>query len=158
LDVNVFVPVSHAQEVFDALPDQIAVDEQSHVDTVDRGQVRLWWEDTAVDVFFSYHEFHDHAAARTRSVPFEGIEIPVLDCTDLAVLKALFDRTKDWADIEAMADIGAIDEGEAKTWLGVLLGTESSRFRRFSSVLSGKRGADALRGILDSSDGGKGEG
>ena len=33
-----------------------------------------------------------------------GRRIPVLGCTALAVFKAMFDRTKDWGDIEAMLE------------------------------------------------------
>ena len=29
--------------------------------------------------------------------------MPVLDCASLAIFKAFFDRTKDWADLEAIA-------------------------------------------------------
>jgi hypothetical protein len=47
-----------------------------------------------------------------RQVPFEDTTIPVLACDDLTVLKAMFNRTRDWADIEAMLDAGALD-GEA---------------------------------------------
>ena len=46
--------------------------------------------------------FHDEVAAGVRYVPFMDRTIPVLDCGALAGFKAMFDRTKDWADIEAM--------------------------------------------------------
>ncbi len=152
LDVNVFVPVSSVKEVIDALPEGVKVEDDSQAEALKRGQLRLWWDETAVDLFFSYHTFHDQAASRIRTVPFEDTEIPVLDCTDLVVLKAIFDRTKDWADIEAAADSNSIDAREAERWLSHLMGTESAQFRRLMAVLSGARGADALQPVLPDSD------
>lgn len=143
VDVNVFVPVARSGEVIDALPDGVTVDDASRAQLVDRGQVRLWYRDTAVDLFLSYHRFHDQAAARVRRVPFAGTTIEVLDCSDLLVFKALFDRTKDWADIEAMADVGSVDLAFALRWLGELLGTESAQYRQLQAIARGARGSDA---------------
>ena len=58
-----------------------------------------------IDLFFANHPFHDTVQGRVRTVPFADTRITVLDCTSLAVFKAFFDRTKDWADLEAMAAI-----------------------------------------------------
>jgi hypothetical protein len=136
LDVNVFVPVDRADEVFEALPSEIAIDRGAAGAVLKAGQVRLWWDETPIDLFFNYHPFHEHAAARVRMVPFDDASIPVLDCTDLVILKALFDRTKDWADIEAVLEIGAADPVVVKRWLTDLLGTDSPQFRRLVSVLN----------------------
>ena len=46
-------------------------------------------------------------------MPFATGFIPVLDCTDLAVFKAFFARTRDWADIETMAETGSVDGEDA---------------------------------------------
>ncbi|MBF6621740.1 MAG: hypothetical protein ITG02_16125 [Patulibacter sp.] len=62
-----------------------------------------------MDVFFNTDAFHDEAARRTRTVEFLGTAIPVLSALDLAVFKAMFDRTKDWADIEAMFAARTLD-------------------------------------------------
>jgi hypothetical protein len=35
-------------------------------------------------------------------VPFAGTRIPVLGPVEIAVFKVMFDRTRDWADLEAM--------------------------------------------------------
>jgi hypothetical protein len=69
-------------------------------------------------VFLDLNDFHAEIAARRVIVPFEGREIPVLQCTDLAVFKALFDRTKDWADIEEMAAAGTLDIPSIQSLLG----------------------------------------
>ena len=89
-----------------------------------RDQVRLWWDDTPIDVFFAANQFHFEVAARCRSVPFEGHLINVLSGEDLAVFKAMFDRTKDWADIEAMVESRAIDLDVASDRLAEILGDD----------------------------------
>ncbi len=57
------------------------------------GQVRVWWDDTPIDLFFGVQNFHGEVAAGVRTVPFAGEMIPVLGCMGLAVFKALFNRT-----------------------------------------------------------------
>jgi hypothetical protein len=116
------------------LPDGVAVTD-AHIQTVEReGQVRVWWEDTPIDLFLDIHSFHSEVADSVRLVPFEGRAIPVLDCTVLAVFKALFDRTKDWADIEEMIAAGALDVPRAKAWVNRLAGADSPALRRFASL------------------------
>lgn len=135
LDINVFVPVGRASQVFAALPKDVEVKRNAVTEVSRAGQVRLWWTETPIDLFFSYHPFHEHAAARVRLVPFDDGSIPVLDCTDLVIFKALFDRTKDRADIEAVMEAGAADAEQVRRWIGELLGTESPQFRRLEAVL-----------------------
>jgi hypothetical protein len=134
LDVNVFVQPERAGEVLGALPSGVAV-RPGDVATAEReGQVRVWWEDTPVDVFMDVHRFHLEVAENVRQVAFEDRTIPVLDCTALAVFKALLDRTKDWADIEEMQAAGALNRPHAQAWLERLLGSESQIARRLRSL------------------------
>ena len=109
IDVNVFVASTEAQAVFAALPAGVAFTDADVAEAGTRDQVRLWWDTTPIDVFFAADPFHFDVAGRCRSVPFEGHRIKVLSAEDLAVFKALFDRTKDWADIEAMIESNAVD-------------------------------------------------
>ena len=104
IDVNVFVPSTAAAEVFAALPVGVAHTDADLAEATARDQVRLWWDSTPIDVFFAAEQFHHDVAKRCRTVPFEGRQIHVLSAEDLAVFKAMFDRTKDWADIESMAE------------------------------------------------------
>lgn len=134
LDVNVFVDPARARDVFAALPASVTVAD-GDVKTAEReGQVRVWWEDTPIDVFLDIHHFHEEVARGVRQVPFMDRTIPVLGCTGLAVFKALFDRTKDWADIEAMVEVGAMDVVEAVTWLDHLVGPEHPARRRMEAL------------------------
>ncbi len=137
IDINVFCPPAAASEVFGNLPDEIAWS-KAQLRTAERdGQVRLFWGDTPVDLFFSTAGFHDRASLRTRRVPFAGATLPILDATDLLVFKAFFDRTKDWADIEEMIAVGSADEHEALGWLVDLLGPDDHRVDRLRRLIRG---------------------
>ena len=57
-------------------------------------------------------------------MPFADTTIPVLGATELAVFKAFFNRTKDWADIEAMVDSGTLDVEVVVAELLALLGDD----------------------------------
>ena len=118
VDVNVFVSPDRAPQVLAALPEGVAWGDPELARIEADGQVRLWWGTTPVDVFFSTTEFHDRAAARARVEPFLDDELPFLSCRDLAVFKAFFDRTRDWADLEEMAAAGTLD---VEAVLGVLV-------------------------------------
>jgi hypothetical protein len=98
-----------AREVLRALPPDVEVDERDIEAAEAEGQVRVWFKDTPIDLFLDLHDFHTELAGRRAVVPFEAREIPVLQCTDLAVFKVLFDRTRDWADIEDMLAAGTLD-------------------------------------------------
>ena len=58
------------------------------------GQVRLWWDDTPVDLFLDYAPLHAQAARGRRVVPFAGRQISVLGPVELVLFKALFDRRR----------------------------------------------------------------
>jgi hypothetical protein len=109
IDVNVFVDRSRTDELLAALPEgvQWTADDRALIER--DGQVRLWWGGTPVDVFVNTTEFHEQVAERCRREPFGGEEVPFLGCTDLAVFKVFFDRTKDWADLEEMQAAGTLD-------------------------------------------------
>jgi hypothetical protein len=124
IDVNVFVGSSDAPAVFAALPDGVAFTDVDVVEARARDQVRLWWDATPIDVFFAADSFHLDVAGRCRLVPFVDRRIRVLSAEDLAVFKAMFDRTRDWADIEAMVDSDAIDLGVAADRLRGMLGDD----------------------------------
>ena len=105
-------------------------------DQIERdGQARLWWDATPVDVFFTTTAFHVAAAERARREWFAGHEVPFLDCSDLAVFKAFFDRTKDWADLEEMHAAGTLDVPSLVGTLTVLLGKDDHRLARLLSLV-----------------------
>lgn len=130
IDLNVFVPAAEAARVFAALPADISHGQADELAAVADDQVRLWWDDTPIDVFFNVHEFHDGVAERCRTVPFAGRDVRVLAPDDLAVFKALFDRPRDWVDIDEMVACGALDRETASRSLAVIVGLDDPRVAR----------------------------
>jgi hypothetical protein len=138
LDFNVFVGPERAREVFAALPEGVEVS-GDRLEQLERdGQVRLKSGITPVDLFLSVLPFHDHVEDHVRQVPFEGRTIPVLSCTALVVFKVMFDRTQDWADIEAMVETQSFDAEEASHWIREMLG-DDRRIEQLTAVQERRR-------------------
>jgi hypothetical protein len=135
VDVNVFLAPSSVDEVFAVLPSGVSWDGEDAERVRRDGQVRLFWDDTPIDLFFSTHAFHGAAELHVDRVPFAGITMPVLGATELLVFKAFFDRTKDWADIEAIVESGTADLHAALGWLVDLLGGDDPRIARLRALL-----------------------
>jgi hypothetical protein len=142
IDVNIFVPAERAVEAAEALPDGIAWGEQELAAIERDGQARLWWGETPVDTFFDYERLHEEASRHRREVPFAGEEIPILGPVELAVFKAVFDRTRDWADIEAMLVAETLDLDAVREHLTEIAGPESERLDRLAEAA---RRADETR-------------
>jgi hypothetical protein len=134
IDVNVFVAPTRARDVFAAMPTGVVTTEHVLTLVLDRGQVRVPWEDTPIDLFFAYHEFHEDVAGRTRTVPFGTMEIRVLDCGDLVVFKAIFGRPQDWVDIENVIESGGVDLDQPLRRLEALVGHDDPACRRLASI------------------------
>ena len=136
IDVNVFVEVTRSADVVDSLSPPVTCTEADLALLERDGQARLWWDNTPIDVFLNTTEFHAQVGERVRFEQFAGMTIPFLSCSDLAVFKAFFNRTKDWADLEEMVAIGSLDVDRT---LGVLvrhLGFADERVARLRSIAS----------------------
>ena len=130
IDLNLFVAADAASSVFEALPHGISWT-AADVAVVERdGQVRVWWESTPIDLFLNTTDFHEQLPIRVQQRLFAGAEVPFLSCTDLAVFKAFFNRTKDWADLEAMQSAGSLDLDRVVGVLVRYLGADDERVAR----------------------------
>lgn len=134
IDVNLFVGLDEIERALDGLPDGVAVSPDDRAQLERDGQTRLWWDATPVDVFFNTTDFHSQVAGRARIERFAGEQVPFLACRDLAVFKAFFDRTKDWADLEEMAAAGTLDVAAVIGELAVRLGGDDARIERLRSL------------------------
>ncbi|HET9727771.1 MAG TPA: hypothetical protein VFR41_00040, partial [Acidimicrobiia bacterium] len=132
---NIFLETRLASDAMEALPNEIVWSPRDVDEVAANGQVRVFWDDTPIDLFFTYHLFHEQAEANTDEVPFLDTRIPILGATELAVFKAFFNRTKDWADIEAMYDAGSLDIHEVIGWMVDLLGPDDHRVLRLRDLL-----------------------
>jgi hypothetical protein len=139
VDVNVFVSPSRTREVLAALPDGVRVRGRD-VEAAERdGQVRVLWDATPIDLFFSVLPLHDAVHRNVRHVAFGDRTIPVLDCTALAIFKAFFGRPRDWVDIEAMVEARALDIEEASRWIGEMLGADDPRMEKLEELRDHRR-------------------
>jgi hypothetical protein len=140
LDVNIFVDVSEAEDALAGLPDGVRV-RKKDVERVERdGQTRLDWAGTPIDVFLNSLPLHEAVAASVVWVRLEGRDIPVLDCASLAIFKAFFDRTRDWADLEAIALVTPEDIEEAMATIADLAGKGDPACERLASLLAARPG------------------
>jgi hypothetical protein len=141
IDLNVFVGVDRVPDVAQPLAG-IGVSIEGAIDLIRRdGQARVFWDDTPIDLFFAYDAFHDAAAAKRRSVPFGDTTIPILAVEHLVVCKVIFNRPKDWVDIDAILAIGtAVDAADVLRWVGRVAGDEDARYERIAAVLTRSSG------------------
>lgn len=137
VDVNVFASLSRVRDVLAALPEGVRVTGRNVEEAERDGQVRLMWDGTPIDLFFSVLPFHDEVQRNVRQVPFGDRTIPVLDCTGLAIFKAMFGRPRDWVDIEAMVEARSIDVEEVVRWIREMLG-EDERIGRLRALAAGR--------------------
>jgi hypothetical protein len=135
IDVNVFLPAADPAPALRALPRAVEQPPGTAERIVADGQIRLWWERTPVDLFFDYVELHAAAARNARLVPFAGTQIPILGPIELAAFKAMFDRTRDWADIEEMVGAATLDVEAAREELLEMLAPNDPRFARLDEAV-----------------------
>jgi hypothetical protein len=130
IDVNVFVGPNDAEQVLASLPEGVLWS-GADVEAVSRdGQVRLWWDDTPIDLFFDLHAIHDVAASHTVLVPFADSVLPILGSTELAVFKMMFSRPKDWVDIDSMLEARSLDVAAVSAAYRSVMGDDAERLER----------------------------
>lgn len=142
LDVNAFVPDRDYTLALAALPPQVVTPEEAMVQLARDGQARLWWDDTPIDLFLNTVAAHERAMEGVRNVDFLDIAIPILGALDLAVFKGLFDRTKDWADIEAMFAARTLDPQALRGRLLEMLPADDHRVARVADAYRRGTGDD----------------
>jgi hypothetical protein len=140
IDVNVFTGVERADEVLGLLETLGAspLDKKERAELRRDEQARVHWDRTPIDLFFSYDALHESCLERRRRLPFGGTDaIHVLSAEDLLIFKALFDRDKDWRDLEELiyAQADELDAAYAKGWLARIVGEKDPRYRRLLGLL-----------------------
>lgn len=135
LDLNIFLEASQAERVLDALPDPVRGSPDDVETVIDRGQVRLWWEETSVDLFFNNLPVHEEAARSRRTARLGGREIPILDVASLVTFKAMFDRPTDWIDIENIIDLNRDTAASAAGRVAEMMGDDDPVTVRLNAML-----------------------
>jgi Nucleotidyl transferase AbiEii toxin, Type IV TA system len=143
IDLNVTVSPEDAEPVLGALAHLGVTVSQPDRVTIERdGQARLDWDGSYLDLFFATLDLHQEMAARSRQVGFGPIQIPILSPEHLIVCKAVFDRPKDWVDIEEMVAWGTeIDAAEVLRWIEGILGPGAEQRARLVELLESPAGS-----------------
>lgn len=134
LDVNIFVDSEKAADVLAALPNGVRVAEGDVEKVVRDGQARLFWDGVPVDVFLNNLPLHDEVANGVLWVEMQGSQVPVLDCASLVIFKSLFARTRDWGDIEEVAQATPEDVDTAVKAVAGLVGVDDPSYRRLAEI------------------------
>ena len=136
VDLNLFVTPSAYPDIERELA-KIGVGDGVEPKIVERdGQCRLRWGNTPIDLFFAYDDLHDAMRKAVRNEPFGQSRIPVLAPEHLLVCKAIFNRPKDWLDIEQMmVCVEDLDTDEVRMWLDRIVGADDPRRERFDRAI-----------------------
>jgi hypothetical protein len=137
IDLNVTLTPAEAEPVLGALSHLGVSVAKSDRSAIERdGQARLDWDGSYLDVFFATLDLHREMETSSREVAFGPVHIPILSPEHLIVCKAIFDRPKDWVDIEEIVGWGTEVEGElVLRWIDELLGADSAQHERLVDLL-----------------------
>jgi hypothetical protein len=137
IDVNLTVPPVAADPVLGALSHLgVTVSPHDRAAIAENGQSRLDWGGSYLDVFFATFALHEEMAELSRLVRFGQVDIPILCPEHLIVCKAVFDRQKDWLDIEEMVRWGTeIEVSRVLGWVADILGPDAPAFTRLAFLL-----------------------
>ncbi len=141
IDLNVTLSPQEAEPVLGALshlgvsvsgPDRAAIERD--------GQARLDWDGSYLDLFFATLELHREMATCSHEVVFGPVRIPILSPEHLIVCKAIFDRPKDWVDIEEIVAWGtAVEDAAVLHWIDELLGADSTQREHLHELFAPRR-------------------
>jgi hypothetical protein len=99
------------------------------------GQCRLWWGQNPIDLFFSNVPIHEEMSKQVRRLPFGDATLPFVAPEHLAVFKAMFDRPKDWIDIEQMLlATDDLDVADIEKWLEGMVSKDDPRLKRLAEL------------------------
>ena len=134
IDINIFVTVERSDEVLSVLSEHVRATSGARKVLKRESQVRLWWDSTPVDLFLNNTAFHEEASQRVVIEKLSGVMMLFLNCSDLAVFKAFYNRTKDWADLEAMQEAGTLDLDHVMDVIREYLGNDDERMQRLGAL------------------------
>jgi hypothetical protein len=136
IDINILIPDTDYQHAIDAMPKGVNATRKDLQMLKSEGQVRIWWDKTPLNIFLNSTSFHEQLAGRICWEFFADKQIPFLSCLDLAVFKAFFNRTKDWADLEEMYAAGTLNIEQVQAVLISYLGADDERIKQLGLLRS----------------------
>lgn len=138
IDVNVTLSPKEAEPLLGAIRHlgvNVTAEDRTSIER--DGQARLDWDGYYLDVFCATLDLHVEMAESAREVAFGPARIPILSPEHLIVCKAIFDRPKDWVDIEEIVAWGTkVDRAVVLRWVDELLGAGSLQYARLAGLLA----------------------
>lgn len=138
IDLNITLSPQEAEPVLGALSHlgvSVAAEDRAAIER--DGQARLDWDGYYLDLFFATLDLHREMAERSHEVELGSARIPILSPEHLIVCKAIFDRPKDWVDIEEIAAWGTeVDRETVLGWIDEMLGSDSVQHERLAALLA----------------------
>jgi hypothetical protein len=141
VDVNIFVPPARGLDRALAVLHQSGFVAEKAADALVRqacseGQFRGHIDGMRIDVFVPAIAYYGRLAERRRQVPLFGRPLWILGAEDLAVLKLMFNRRKDLADVEALIDAQGpeLDRTYVRRALAELVGAEDERLAALQAI------------------------
>jgi nucleotidyltransferase AbiEii toxin of type IV toxin-antitoxin system len=135
IDLKIFTEPDNVDRVVAALPFEVDLTSDEIESLRNKGRVLVRWDGVPVDLFFNNHPFVGKAAESVVWVSLADREVPVVDCASLVVFKAMFDRTKDWADIEAVAERTPAQVEAAAEAVAELVGEDDPACERLAAIV-----------------------
>ncbi len=142
IDLNVGVDATAPEELFRLLPGDVPWGPLEIQRVQESGQVRLLWPHPdgqppiPLDLFFPQSDYHHEVTRRAEWVAMLDDVVPIVSATDLMVFKMLFDRRKDWADIEELLRYGKVDVEAARGALTDVVGSDDLRQNKLDELLA----------------------
>jgi len=112
------------------------VDEERAIRAAERGDFCARIDGVRIDVFLVGSDLVDEALQRRVRVPFAGSHVWIMSAEDVLLLKTLFGRTKDFADMERLlAACGAtLDWPYVDRWIATLFPVDDERRKRLEAL------------------------
>ncbi len=96
--------------------------------------------DVDLDLFFRFtREVSDFVVESSRIVKFAGKDVRILSPECLLIMKAAFNRTKDWDDIEQIVRSTPVDLNNLQVFADLVMGMEEELYRIKSLVLKARQ-------------------
>lgn len=124
VDISVFAPETELSRVIDVLERAgVMLDRADAAKSVNRiGMFTGRAGRTLVDVFMSMHPHFVEMRRRRRQLNYpSGPPLWFLSAEDLCVMKLLYGRTKDVADLERMFSVLTLDLSYVRSWLSKMV-------------------------------------
>jgi hypothetical protein len=136
IDINITLSNEACDPILDMLKRLgITIYRTSKVTILRDGQTVLKWDNSRLDLFFATTPLHYEMAKRQNLVRFADSTIPILSVEDLIICKAIYDRPKDWVDIEAVIQWGTPVRWRIVTkWLNEILGKDSQQENKLRKI------------------------